>query len=542
MARRGRKKSVKKKIKGLERLEAGGEILEDLDVEDTSFLAELEKDFYPVEEDFFTFNDLSMDFEPEADIYETEIDSKNLNSVSLYFKEMGEIPLISHEKEIELSKKIKEGEKKIIQILTKNEFFMNRLREERDKLAQNKIKLRNLIELSDEREATIREDEIEDYLNMISSLIKRREESNRLKEKLEVEEDEEKREKIKERIAKKERSINRLLEKIKFNRDFLDKVITEIRFYDAEIKKAHQEIEFYKTKLASSRISEDEKIMWRQKIRNSETTIKEILEKLGTTEEEFKAFLDELKAAEGEIREARNELMQANLRLVISIAKKYVGRGLTLNDLIQEGNLGLIKAVERFDFSKGFKFSTYATWWIRQSITRAIANKARTIRIPVHMLDIINNILNVSRELSSELGREPTEEEIADRTGLSVERIKEIKKLVKEPISLDEPISEGEENTVAYFVPDTKTPTPLDATVSKQLSEKTIQLLSLLTEREAKILEMRFGLRGEKEHTLEEIGQFFNLSRERIRQIEAEAIRKLRSPEIGKDLKDFIED
>ncbi len=204
--------------------------------------------------------------------------------------------------------------------------------------------------------------------------------------------------------------------------------------------------------------------------------------------------------------------------------------------------MGLIKAVERFDFSKGFKFSTYATWWIRQSITRAIADKARTIRIPVHMLDIINNILNVSRELSSELGREPTEEEIAERTGLSVERIKEIRKLVKEPISLDEPISEGEENTVAYFVPDNKTPTPLDATVSKQLSEKTLQLLSLLTEREARILEMRFGLRGEKEHTLEEIGQYFNLSRERIRQIEAEAIRKLRSPEIGKDLKDFIEE
>ena len=500
-------------------------------------------DLYDGKDDTVAIDD--MDIEEADTPNETvsySIDTKVLNSVNLYFKEMGEIPLISQDKEVELSKKIKSGEAEIIEILTSNKFFMLRVQEEHDKLKDNKIKLKNIIELDNEEELNVTEEKIEENLEKLESLIKMRNDLDKLMLKIEIEVDSAKKGKLEGRLERKIKSFRKLLRKIKFNRDFLDKVVNEIRFFNSEIIKSHQEIDFYKTKQVSVKITEYERKVWGNKIHNNNNLIKDICEnKLDTTEEDFNAFLGRLKVSESKIRDARNELMQANLRLVISIAKKYIGRGLTLNDLIQEGNLGLMKAVERFDFSKGFKFSTYATWWIRQSITRAIANKARTIRIPVHMLDIINNILNISRELSGSLGREPTEEELSEKTGLTVERIKEIKKLVREPISLDEPISEGEENTVAYFVQDTKMPIPHDATVSKQLTEKTLQLLSMLTEREARILEMRFGLRGETEHTLEEIGKEFNLSRERIRQIEAEAIKKLKSPEIGNELKDFLE-
>jgi RNA polymerase primary sigma factor len=250
---------------------------------------------------------------------------------------------------------------------------------------------------------------------------------------------------------------------------------------------------------------------------------------------------EELGRIQQDVRAARNDLMKANLRLVISIAKRYIGRGLSLPDLIQEGNLGLMKAVERFDFRKGFKFSTYATWWIRQAITRAIANKARTIRIPVHMLDIINNLIGVHRNLSQMYGREPTDEEIAREMNISPEKVKEIKKLVREPMSLDEPINAGDENTIAYFIPDQNTELPLESLESRGLTEQTLKLLSTLTPREAKILKMRFGIGGEQEHTLEEIGKAFNLSRERIRQIEAEALRKLKSPIKSRLLKEFVE-
>ena len=275
---------------------------------------------------------------------------------------------------------------------------------------------------------------------------------------------------------------------------------------------------------------------------NIEDPVRMYLKEIGkvpllTAEEEIELA----KRMEEGDEEAKKRLAEANLRLVVSIAKRYVGRGMLFLDLIQEGNLGLIKAVEKYDYRKGFKFSTYATWWIRQAITRAIADQARTIRIPVHMVETINKLIRVSRQLLQELGREPTPEEIADEMNMSVERVREILKISQEPVSLETPIGEEEDSHLGDFIQDDNVPVPADAAAFTLLKEQLVEVLGTLTEREQKVLRLRFGLDDGRARTLEEVGKEFNVTRERIRQIEAKALRKLRHPSRSRKLKDYLD-
>ena len=289
------------------------------------------------------------------------------------------------------------------------------------------------------------------------------------------------------------------------------------------------------------KLTKAELLSLKSEINSSQKCLKEIKERTNMSQRELKETLEKVIENLEKSKAAKKELIQANLRLVVSIAKKYTNRGLQFLDLIQEGNIGLMKAVEKFEYQRGYKFSTYATWWIRQAITRAIADQARTIRIPVHMIETINKLIRTSRYLVQEHGREPTPEEIAEKMEFPLEKVRKVLKIAKEPISLETPIGEEEDSHLGDFIEDKKVISPGEAVVNHSLGEQTRKVLTSLTPREEKVLRMRFGIGEKSDHTLEEVGRDFNVTRERIRQIEAKALRKLRHPSRSRKLKSFLE-
>jgi RNA polymerase primary sigma factor len=418
--------------------------------------------------------------------------------VGMYLREMGETPLLSGKEEVVLARKIEKGRKKVEKVVLESKFVRGEIRRISKRLGGGRVKIREVIRTDPEVKLSSQERERlrKKFERLVRGIDKREREIKEIKESLAKKVLTERgRKTLKGKIKRKEREIARFVERAQLHSQEIKKIARKIVGM-AEKDKAKGEIKIIGKKIA-------------------------LIE-------------------EGTER-AKKYMARANLRLVISIARRYTNRGLSFLDLIQEGNIGLMKAVEKFKYKKGFKFSTYATWWIRQAITRAIADQSRTIRIPVHMIEQINRVIQTSRYLLQNLGREPTPEEIAKELRVSPLKVKQILKVAQEPVSLETPIGEEEESALGDFLEDTEAESPVEATVFLMLQEQLREILTTLPEREREIIRLRFGLEDGYRHTLEEVGERFKVTRERIRQIESKALRKLKHPSRSKKLKDYLE-
>ena len=502
---------------------------------------------------------------------ESELDAeglgKSIDPVYMYLREMGSVSLLTREGEVGIAKRIEEGEKEVIKAVLDSPLTIKEIIQLGERLRSKKVKPKELApELEDEDEYFLEEElNVQRILALIDQIRRLEERNRQLREKLPKAGASAKPQMEKKLRENKEKIVS-LLKDINLKTKHIDKIVQKLKGLSERVEKAEGEIQEV-LNLARLPLDQLQRVLrmmkkkpgeFRKFLRKS-TLKKELLEeydrlirnaqrKVRRVEAESNLPVGELKRTLGSVRNgevkaevAKNELIKANLRLVVSIAKKYTNRGLQFLDLIQEGNIGLMKAVDKFEYQRGYKFSTYATWWIRQSITRAIADQARTIRIPVHMIETINKLIRTSRYLVQEFGREPTPEEIAERMDFSLDKVRKVLKIAKEPISLDTPIGEEEDSYLGDFIEDKKVVAPSEAVVQLNLSEQTRRVLSTLTPREEKVLKMRFGIDEKADHTLEEVGQNFDVTRERIRQIEAKALRKLRHPSRSKKLRAFME-